>query len=76
MSPLVLNSVYNVSARAFPECVWLVLVFALVGAEGSLYLAFRALRRNEGRKKGGKDRGKALLASIGEDGDEERQMDV
>jgi hypothetical protein len=76
VSPLVLNSVYNASVRAFPECVWLVLVFALVGAEASLYLAFRAFRRNGGGKKGGKDGGKALLASIGEDGDEERQMDV
>jgi len=52
LTPLVLNNIYNKTVKDFPQCVWLVLVFYLVAAEGCLYLAYRGMKREGGREGG------------------------
>jgi len=73
LTPLVLNNVYNKTVKEFPQCVWLVLVFYLVGAEGCLYFAYRGMKREGGREKGLKKEGGALLLLAGEEEEEEEE---
>ena len=71
LTPLVLNSIYDATVRKFPQCVWLVLVFNIIAAEGCLYGAYRGMKRERGREGEVKKEEGALLVLAGEEGEEE-----
>jgi len=76
LTPLVLNSIYNATVREFPQCVWLVLVFNLIAAEGCLYGAYRGMKMEGGREGEAKKEEGALLILAGEEEGEEEERKV